>query len=262
MRESCHQFGDRAHLAGIVTEPEGAPRASLILVSAGLTPKAGPFRLYVELARRLAKQGVLTLRFDLGGIGDSRQLEQQAPLAVRTRDDIAAAYERIAQAAGPRGSGPIFVGGLCSGAEDAFRYAGFDPRVSGVVLIDPFGYPTWGFRWRRWMVEGAKKTLGALRFYRRAESEAQPSLVDYRYLEKAESEEILASLIARKSSVHFFYTGGSSSRFNYPGQLKDMFSQLELGAQVTVDHLPRLGHTQLLAEDRATLIGAIARRLE
>ena len=261
MKESCHQFGPQAQLAGVVTEPDRAPRASLLLVSAGLTPKAGPFRLYAELARRLAKQGVLTLRFDLGGIGDSRQIDMSAPLATRTQQDIGAAFDRIAQAAGPRGGGPIFVGGLCSGAEDAFRYAESDPRVSGVVLIDPFGYPTWGFRWRRFLVDAAKQTLGALRFYRRGDSSGGPSLVDYRYLEKSESSRILSALVARKSEVHFFYTGGTSSRFNHAGQLKDMFSEIDFADRVTVDHLPRLGHTQLLAEDRATLIDAIARRI-
>ena len=55
MKESCCQFGPLGQLAGILTEPDApAPRVALVLVSAGLSPKCGPFRLYAELARRLA----------------------------------------------------------------------------------------------------------------------------------------------------------------------------------------------------------------
>jgi len=69
MKELSCQFGDGDRLAGIVTRPDGpARRAALVLVSAGLSPKSGPFRLYAELARRLSRDGFLTLRFDLGAI--------------------------------------------------------------------------------------------------------------------------------------------------------------------------------------------------
>ncbi len=63
--ESCCQFGLRGGLSGIITEPDGpARRVGLVLVSAGLSPKRGPFRLYAEVARRVARDGVRTLRFD------------------------------------------------------------------------------------------------------------------------------------------------------------------------------------------------------
>src|SRR5262245_42062453 len=132
MRESAVRFGPSQQLAGIVTEGEGpTKRPPLVLVTAGLVPKAGPHRLYAELARRVAKDGTATLRFDLGGIGDSGQPHAGRPLAVRTALEIRAAVELIAGS----GSGEVVLAGLCSGGEDAFRYAEGDPRVRGVLMI-------------------------------------------------------------------------------------------------------------------------------
>lgn len=146
MKESSCQFGEYRQLAGILTAPdEPAPRAALVLVSAGLSPKFGPFRLYAELARRLSREGFLTLRLDLGGIGDSRQDYASYPLEKRTRLEIEAALDYLSVRYELNG---IVLGGLCSGAEDAFRSAELDTRVTGVVMIDPFAYRTSGWLWR------------------------------------------------------------------------------------------------------------------
>lgn len=94
MKESCCRFGPREQLTGILTEPSAVPRSqAVLLISAGVTPKCGPFRLYTELSRRLARDGFRTLRFDLGGIGDSGQEYEQLPLAERSGAQIGAALE-------------------------------------------------------------------------------------------------------------------------------------------------------------------------
>jgi pimeloyl-ACP methyl ester carboxylesterase len=265
--ESCCQFGASRHLAGIITDPgTGRARAAVVLVNAGLSPKCGPFRLYTELARRLASEGVLVLRFDLGGLGESQQPVSEAPLRRRTQEDLRAAVDYLEDR---QALDEVILGGLCSGAEDAFRYAEKDPRVTGLVLIDPFAYRTAGWQWRNLVTVSAKRVLGALRLYRRrpltnggASGEAAAkALVEYRYLEPAESRRILGALLGRRAQILFLYTGGMSEYFNHPGQLAAMFRGIALGDRVTVDHLPRLGHTQLLAADRGMLIDAIARRL-
>ena len=84
MNELACQFGEHRRLAGRLTEPPAPePRTACVLVNAGLVPKLGPFRLYVELARRHAQDGVVTLRFDLGGIGDSQPGLPGLPLRER-----------------------------------------------------------------------------------------------------------------------------------------------------------------------------------
>jgi len=265
MKESCCQFGPERQLAGIITEPSArAARFGFVLVSAGITPKHGPFRLYAELARRLAEEGIATLRFDLGGIGDSAQSTVQAPLKQRTELEIRAAVDYLSE---QRGLDAVALGGLCSGAEDAFRGAAVDRRVRAVVLIDPFAYRTPGWAWRHALYRLRRRTLRALGLYAPPIATKPPreneraKLVAYKYMDRAESTRILSDFLERRGRAHFVYTGGMRDLFNHERQLCTMFRGLELGSSVTLDYFPHLDHTQLLAEDRRALTEAIARRL-
>jgi pimeloyl-ACP methyl ester carboxylesterase len=61
-------------LFGVLTEPEGGPVRSLptaLFFDAGRINHVGPGRIWVEMARKLGREGFRSLRFDLGGIGDS-----------------------------------------------------------------------------------------------------------------------------------------------------------------------------------------------
>lgn len=269
MRETTCQFGPHGQLAGIITEPStpGA-RAALVLVSAGLVPKCGPFRLYARLARRLAQHGIVTLRFDLGGIGDSPAESTGVPLRVRTDLEIEAALAYLTER---YAVDRIMLGGLCSGAADSFRYAEHDLRVKGVVLIDPFGYATWDSRWRFFVIRTARRVLRALGLYvpvaypaatlPTAGSTKGKRLIDYKYMEYEESSRILRAMIDRGGSTHFVYTGGLRRFFNHPRQLKSMFRGLDFKGLVTVDHFLRIDHTQFLEEEREAVVEAIAHRL-
>ena len=70
------EFGEENRLKGVLTWPMEKRRENLalILISAGFTAKIGPHRMYSETARSLADIGIATLRFDLGGIGNSLTL--------------------------------------------------------------------------------------------------------------------------------------------------------------------------------------------
>jgi len=259
MKESCCQFGPRRQLAGILSEPAAGPvRATVALVSAGVTPKFGPFRLYTELARRLARDGFRTLRFDLGGIGDSSEAFEEHPLERRAQLQVGAALDYLASRFE---LGEVALAGLCSGAEDSFRYAEHDRRVTGVVMIDPFAYRTSGFAWRQLGDRAKQRLLRAAGLYRPLPRAAESSLVHYEYMAPAESTRILRALLERRVRLHFVYTGGMARSFNHRGQLQAMFQDVEFGDAVRLDHLPHLDHTQILERDRRTLIDTIARRL-
>jgi alpha-beta hydrolase superfamily lysophospholipase len=273
MNELACQFGDHRRLAGILTEPAApapaapapaapGPRTACVLVNAGLVPKSGPFRLYTELARRLAQGGVVTLRFDLGGIGDSFPELSGRPLRERTAAEIRAAVEEVRRRY-PSLSG-LAVGGLCSGAEDALRYAEQDPGVTGVVMIDPFSYRTAGWQWRYLAYRAVRRSLRAAGLYEpivaapAATVDGTPRrVVNYRYMEHAESSRILKALIAREARVHFIYTGGQQDSFNHKGQLARMFEGIPFEGRVTVDYFAHMDHTQLLDADRRTVADAI-----
>jgi hypothetical protein len=261
--ESACQFGVCSGLSGIVTEPQGlAQRVGLVLVSAGLSAKRGPFRLYAELARRVARDGVRTLRFDLGGLGDSRS-EYSGSLAERTQLEIRAAVDHLV---GSYGLDGVVLGGLCSGAEDSLRAAESDSRVKSVVLVDPFAYRTRGWVWRHLVYRATRRLLRTLGIHRplvRApggRNGGRP-LVTYRFMNHAESSRILRALVKRSAHVHFVYTGGARELFNHPRQLQAMFSDVAFDGRVTLDHVLQVGHTQLLESDRLTIVDAIARRL-
>jgi pimeloyl-ACP methyl ester carboxylesterase len=230
----------------------------VVLVSAGLTPKFGPFRLYAELARRLARDGFRTLRFDLGGIGDSGEAFEAYPLEQRAQLQIGAALDYLTARFE---LGDVALAGLCSGAEDSFRHAEQDSRVTGVVMIDPFAYRTPGFAWRQVGTRAKQRLLRTVGLYRPLPRSAESSLVNYEYMAAAESTRILRALLERRVRLNFVYTGGMGRHFNHRGQLQAMFRDVDFGDLLRLDHFPHLDHTQLLERDRRTLIDAIARRL-
>jgi hypothetical protein len=263
MSEHAVQFGPESGLAGVITEPlAGRPRSALVLVTAGLLPKCGPYRLYAELARRVAGEGVVTLRYDASGIGDSAPSGSALPLRARTELEIGAAIDLLQQR---YGLAKVLLGGLCSGAEDSLRAGASDARVSGVLMIDPFAYRTPGWFVRHLLHRGARRALRAIGAYEPFQGEAsernRPRAVTYRYMERAEAAAALRQLLARDARAHFVYTAGARERFNHPRQLSAWFPELELSGRVTLDHFPRLDHTQLLSDDRRTLIEALASRL-
>src|SRR5690606_9114544 len=142
------------------------------------------------------------------------------------------------------------------------------PRISGVVMIDPFAYRTSGYGWRHLLYRLARRTLRFLKVYDpgaprltsgAAESGDGGMLIKYKYIEPAESSRILRTLISRNARLHFIYTGGVRESFNHPGQLQKMFPDVDFRGLVTLDYLPHLEHTQMLEEDRRTMVHVIER---
>ena len=270
MKEIACEFGRCQHLKGVLSVP-AEPRADLpavVLVSAGLTAKCGPYRLYVELARALAGRGFTTLRFDLGGIGISQIESPGRTLAERTHDDIDAALAFLTAYHGMR---EFAIGGLCSGAEDAFRYAAKDERVRGVMLIDPHSYATLYWRCRRYLTRYTLNRIlyrllrlfGAVHLDQDSKAGAiegfEGKLIDYQYMTREEATNILTVLLARSTHVHYIYTGGSIDRFHHVRQFAAMFPGLDV-RHVTVDFLPYIEHVQIFEEDRLLLVDTVVRR--
>ena len=137
IREQAALFGARKSLVGIVTHDPAQARTNLpaiVILNAGIIHRVGPNRMFVGVARTLAANGHLVVRFDLSGIGDSEPRDDGlAPLEAALAD----IHEVINSLEATRQVRRVILVGLCSGADQSIIYGGRDSRIAGVVLIDP-----------------------------------------------------------------------------------------------------------------------------
>jgi alpha-beta hydrolase superfamily lysophospholipase len=132
--------GAGGQLFGVLTEPLGARRElTALLLNAGPQRRIGPSRMWVEIARRWAANGVPTLRIDAAGIGDA---EGDATMLGQVTAFYRQGYVVQARAAlemlAERGLPPRFVMvGLCSGAYWSAQAALADERVAAVIMLNP-----------------------------------------------------------------------------------------------------------------------------
>ena len=136
MKETPLFFGDEGSFVGVFTEPDAAlnGQPAVLLLNAGLTHHVGPNRLYVRLARHLAKLGLPVFRLDLSGVGDSKPRTDNLPFERRFVVDTQQAMDALTQAYGIQ---RVILMGHCSGAIPSFLIALEDDRVQGVVMMNP-----------------------------------------------------------------------------------------------------------------------------
>jgi uncharacterized protein len=120
-------------LVGILSGSRRPAARGVLIVVGGPQYRVGSHRQFALLARHLAERGFPTLRFDYRGMGDSGG-------ATRTFEnvssDIRSAIDRLFASA--PGLKDVAIWGLCDAASAALMYAHGDPRVSGVVLLNPW----------------------------------------------------------------------------------------------------------------------------
>ncbi|KAB2882946.1 MAG: hypothetical protein F9K40_23225, partial [Kofleriaceae bacterium] len=144
--ERAMALGAEANLIGILSgpalpaaSPSRTPRPVVIFLNAGVLHRVGPHRLHVNLARRLAARGISSLRLDLSGIGDSRSVPGSLSFRQSAVADTRAAMDQLGAELGAR---RFILFGLCSGADNALATAEVDPRVTGIIVLDPPAYVT------------------------------------------------------------------------------------------------------------------------
>lgn len=120
-------------LLGITTHPENAADTGVLILVGGPQYRAGSHRQFTLLARQLAARGIASMRFDFRGMGDS---EGESRTFETVNDDILAALDAFfARLPGLR---HIALWGLCDAASAALLYAHTDPRVNGLILLNPW----------------------------------------------------------------------------------------------------------------------------
>jgi hypothetical protein len=242
-----------------VLQTAQTPRAvMLVLLNAGAVHRQGPFRLYVHLARRLAALGFSSLRFDQPGIGDSLQAAER-PL----REIVG---EVLDQLQAHTGCERFVIGGICSAADAGWQQALSDPRISGLLLLDPLAYGARWFRLGRLLrLRSLPAVLAALK--RRlgrtgAGAGSAPAAVeaDYRDWPKpAEAEAQLARLCSRGVETFALYTGGVAHYFMHRRQFAATFGRAAADPHVQFDYWPDVDHLFYRPTDRERLIEQICR---
>lgn len=123
----------QTELVGVANVPEQPQRLGVVIVVGGPQYRAGSHRQFVSLARALEAAGFACLRFDYRGMGDSAAPQRSFDAV---DEDIRAAVDALLGAA-PELDGAV-LWGLCDGASAAFIYAPTDPRVRGIVALNPW----------------------------------------------------------------------------------------------------------------------------
>lgn len=111
---------------------DGCEVAVLVIVG-GPQYRVGSHRQFVSSAMAIAAVGFPVLRFDYRGMGDS---EGEHSGFEHIADDIRAAIDALDAACKPR-RGVVLLG-LCDAASAALMYCGSDPRVAGLILMNPW----------------------------------------------------------------------------------------------------------------------------
>jgi exosortase A-associated hydrolase 1 len=231
----------------------GASATGLVIVSGGLQTRAGPHRLFVDIADAVSAAGHPVLRFDRRGVGDS---DGEDGGFLSSGPDIAAAVAALKSAA-PAVTRVVGLG-LCDGAS-ALALFGKEAGVDALALLNPWtrdddqpialsGQATRErYRrrifspaiWRR-LLTGDINVMGALRglFARGSESTALERRMESAL--KAFGGPTLALLSGGDATAHLFTPLARRLR-----------------SQVAAQHLPGADHTLTQAEHRDAAVAAL-----
>jgi alpha-beta hydrolase superfamily lysophospholipase len=280
-------------LFGIVTEVPGrAGGPTIVFVDEGNTPHIGQSRLWVELARTWAANGLRVLRFDLSGNGDSGVRPGQAPHVAWANEFFDDLYQ-ARRAISPQDPDDVVLVGLCSGAYQAIE-EGLAAPPRGICVINPVltfpvadetgGGPrrrarqatkTWVCRTaripatlvaRHWAKDDPAHWLEAFEIGRWPAAIARRTHVPaavwwlvHRYLLENPTVEVLGHLVAAR--VDTLLVCGPDDLQPIALAAKTALRRLERSGSFRLILLPDLDHAGLLIEQRRTLKDTLTRHV-
>lgn len=251
MRERAILFGESARMVGILCQPEGPSTDGLgvVFLNSGILHRVGANRLYVNLARAMADRGLASLRFDFSGVGDSESRKDSLRFEESSVVEAREAMNHLERVAGVK---HFILAGLCSGADVGFWTALEDERVVALAQMDAFAYRTWRFQYnrirpklfdlRQWRHSVAARTGGSEQSQERDES----SYVDPEYSRVFPPRSVVASglkqLTDRGMDLFYFFSGDDAVPYNYRGQYRDCFRDVDFRDCLRVEFEPEADH--------------------
>lgn len=262
MHEDACRFGRAGHLVGIAGRAAPGTRqrpdaVGVVVLNAGLVHRIGPFRLHVELTRRLNAHGYPTLRFDLSTLGDSGASSESQSRRQQVCADVADAMTLLAQHSGCE---RFVLAGLCSGAQDAHMAACADPRVAGAVFLDGYMFRTVGFHLRHYLPRLLVPTTWR-RFIAERRHATPPdrnvAMFSAVYPPLRQVRRELAGMLDRGLKLQFIYSGGITRVLNHPRQFRECFGRQATRPGIEAHFLDGTDHTFILECDRRRLLATI-----
>ncbi len=257
--EQAFRFGRARHLVGLVglpASPTPTDSVGVIVLNAGLVHRIGPFRLHVEMTRRLNARGYPTLRLDLSSLGDSGASTESQSQAQQVRADLVDAMDLLQARAGCT---RFVLIGLCSGAQNAHTVAATEQRVAGVIFLDGYAYRTLGFRLRHYL----PKILSPARWYRyvrrrlhRGDGPGEP-VYGVKFPPRDQVLGELSGMLDRGLRLGFIFSGGAGGYFNHLGQFRECYGRVARRPGISVELLGETDHTFVLETDRRHLLERI-----
>lgn len=256
--ERAFRFGRAEHLIGIAGLPDVPAPVGVIVLNAGMVHRVGPFRLHVDLTRRLNAAGYATLRMDLSTLGDSGASPRAASRTEQVRGDVADAMALLKQHAGCE---RFVLIGLCAGAANSHAVAQTNHQVAGVVFLDGYVYRTFGQRARHYLPRLASPKR-VWRYVQRAITAVsrprEAMIFDVTVPPRAQVIADYTDMLVRRLKLYFIYSGGISDFFNHARQFRECYGRIADDPGVRVDYLARTDHTYALAGDRHEVVERIA----
>jgi pimeloyl-ACP methyl ester carboxylesterase len=264
MQEQAFRFGRARHLVGIAGLPPSTTpeRVGVIVLNAGLVHRIGPFRMHVEMTRRLNAYGYPTLRFDLSTIGDSAASGESQTRKQQICADVGDAMNLLGEQAACK---RFVLIGLCSGSQSAHMVACSDPKVAGAVFLDGYAYRTLGYHLRYYLprlldVQRWRRRMLARRRQAPAAGSDEPTFT-VAPLPQATVRADLAGMLDRGLKLCLIYSGGISRYFNHARQFRECFGRVVSHPGVFTRFLKEADHTYILTGDRNRLLDNVERWL-
>ncbi len=259
MIEKIIQFGDENNMVGLVTLPDivDENQPAILILNSGLIHRIGPYRMSVDLARNMAKQGFVVFRFDLPNVGDSEGYKTSENYEQRTINEIKAAIDTISL----RYKTKRFISiGLCTGAMNSHIIAVNDKRIISAVMLDAYAYPTIKYLYKRYAHKLVKLlnpvfifNMLIKRFHKKPHNEDVSHMDEVSYWELPDKKSLeieLKELANRKVDLLYIYTGGSLYYYNYRNQFRDSFKSVDFSNHLDVELFSKVDHTFTLQRDR------------
>ena len=257
MAERAFRFGRARHLVGIAGLPPIARgTVGVIVLNTGLMHRVGPFRLHVDLTRRLNALGYPTLRFDLSTMGDSGASAEAGSREEQVRADV---RDAAALLTGHAGCTRFVLVGLCRGAQSA-HIACTEAGVAGAVFLDGYIYRTFGFKLRHYLPRLLSPARWRGFLARKLRQVVEPEEVTFGsvYPPRAQVRGELADMLARGLRFCFVYSGGIGEQLNHPRQFCECYGRRVADhPALRMDLLDGTDHTYTLLCDRERLFGHV-----